>query len=42
MKLRPAVIRGRDVMKQTQPVGDVSKDKERFAILFGDKQYEKR
>lgn len=42
MKMRPAVIKGRDVMKQTVPVGDVSKDKERFAILFGDKQYEKR
>ncbi|MFP6756840.1 MAG: glutathione S-transferase N-terminal domain-containing protein [Alphaproteobacteria bacterium] len=42
MKMRPAVIKGRDVMKQTVPVGDVLKDKERFAILFGDKQYEKR
>ena len=42
MKMRPAVIKGRDVMKQTVPVGDVSKDKERCAILFGDKQYEKR
>ncbi len=42
MKIRPAVIKGRDVMKDTKPVGDVSKDKERFAILFGNKQYEKR
>jgi GST-like protein len=42
IKVRPAVIKGRDVMKQTVPVGDVSKDKERFETLFGAKQYEKR
>ena len=42
IKVRPAVIKGRDVMKDTRPVGDVSKDKERFAVLFGNKQYEKR
>jgi len=42
IKVRPAVIKGREVMKTARPVGDVSKDKERFAILFGEKQYEKR
>lgn len=42
VKVRPAVIKGREVMKDTRPVGDPSKDKERFAILFGAKQYERR
>ena len=41
MKERPAVIEGRNVMRDTVPVGDVSKDKERFEILFGAKQYER-
>lgn len=41
MKMRPAVIKGRDVMKKAVAVGDVSKDKERFANLFGAKQYER-
>jgi GST-like protein len=39
VKNRPAVIKGREVMKDTLPVGDVKEDKERFSILFGDKQY---
>jgi|TARA_B100001964_G_scaffold59727_1_gene67795 GST-like protein len=39
VKNRPAVIKGREVMKDTLPVGDVKDDKERFSILFGDKQY---
>ena len=39
VKTRPAVIKGREVMKDTLPVGDVKDDKERFSILFGDKQY---
>lgn len=39
VKTRPAVIKGREVMKDTLPVGDVKEDKERFSILFGDKQY---
>ena len=39
VKMRPAVIKGRDVMKDSLAVGDVKKDKERFSILFGDKQY---
>ena len=39
MKVRPAVITGREVMKEQVAVGDVRKDKERFSILFGDKQY---
>ncbi len=42
VKMRPAVIRGRDVMKSTRPVGDVSQDKERFSILFGTQQYQRR
>jgi len=41
IKDRPAVIKGRAVMKEVRAaVGDVSKDKERFSILFGDKQYQ--
>lgn len=39
---RPAFMKGWDVMKTQIPVGDVKKDKERFAILFGDQQYAKR
>ena len=39
IKARPAVITGREVMKDQVAVGDVRKDKERFSILFGDKQY---
>jgi len=42
VKVRPAVVKGRAVMKDTQPVGDVTKDKERFEILFGAKQYQRR
>ena len=42
VKARPAVIRGRDVMKAAKAVGDVKADKERFSILFGDKQFERR
>ena len=42
IKARPAVIRGRDVMKETRPVGDVRADKERFSVLFGDKQFARR
>ncbi len=39
VKMRPAVIKGREVMKDRLAVGDVKQDKERFSILFGDKQY---
>lgn len=42
IKARPAVIKGRDVMKDTKPVTDAVKDKERFSILFGEKQFEAR
>lgn len=42
VKARPAVIRGRDVMKAAKAVGDVKADKERFSILFGDRQFERR
>ncbi len=42
VKVRPAVIRGRNVMKDTMPVGDVSTDRERFSILFGDRQFQRR
>lgn len=42
VKARPAVIRGRGVMKAAKAVGDVKADKERFSILFGDRQFERR
>ena len=42
VKARPAVVRGRNVMKDTKPVGDVRDDKERFSVLFGDKQFARR
>lgn len=42
VKVRPAVVRGRNVMKDTMPVGDVSQDKKRFSILFGDEQFRRR
>ncbi len=43
MKGRPAVRKGRDVMRDaTKPVSELTKDKERFEILFGSKQYAKR
>ena len=42
IKERRAVIKGREVMKDTRPVGDPAKDKERFEILFGDRQYARR
>lgn len=42
VKARPAVIRGRGVMKAARAVGDVKADKERFSILFGDRQFERR
>ena len=42
IKARPAVVRGRGVMKDTRPVGNVGEDKERFSILFGARQFERR
>lgn len=42
VKVRPAVVKGRNVMKDTVPVGDVSKDKQRFSVLFGEGQYQRR
>ena len=42
IKVRPAVIKGREVMKNTKPVTDAVKDKERFSILFGEKQFKAR
>ena len=42
VKARPAVVRGRNVMKETKPGGDVRDDKERFSVLFGDKQFARR
>ena len=42
IKERPAVIKGRDVMKTETPVGDVTQDKERFSVLFGERQYARR
>lgn len=42
VKVRPAVVKGRNVMKDTVPVGDVTKDKQRFSVLFGEGQYRRR
>lgn len=42
VKVRPAVVEGRNVMKDTVPVGDVTKDKQRFSVLFGEGQYRRR
>ena len=42
VKVRPAVVKGRNVMKDTVPVGDVTRDKERFSVLFGEGQYRRR
>lgn len=42
VKIRPAVVKGRNVMKDTVPVGDVTKDKQRFSVLFGEGQYQRR
>lgn len=42
VKVRPAVVKGRNVMKDTIPVGDVTKDKQRFSVLFGEGQYQRR
>lgn len=42
VKVRPAVVKGRNVMKDTVPVGDVTKDKQRFSVLFGEGQYQRR
>lgn len=40
MKARPAVRRGIDVMRDSASVGTL--DKEKFSVLFGDKQFAKR
>ncbi|MDP6350663.1 MAG: glutathione S-transferase N-terminal domain-containing protein [Alphaproteobacteria bacterium] len=42
IKARPAVIRGRDVMKDTQTVKDATADKERWNLLFGDQRARRR
>ncbi len=42
VKVRPAVVKGRNVMKDTVPVGDVTRDKQRFSVLFGEGQYRRR
>ena len=42
VKVRPAVVKGSNVMKDTVPVGDVTKDKQRFSVLFGEGQYRRR
>ncbi len=42
IKVRPAVVRGRDVMKKSSTAGQAPKTQEHFSNLFGNKQYEKR
>ena len=42
LKARPALQKGWSVMRDVRSVADETKDKERWEILFGSKQFQKR